>query len=38
LGGFFLFVGRVAMFAQDALDDDAQLGAHGFAEGRLCEL
>jgi hypothetical protein len=22
----------------DALDNDAQLGAHGFAEGRLCEL
>jgi len=33
LGGFFLFVGRVAVFAQDALDDDAQLGADGLAQG-----
>ena len=31
LYGFFLAIGRVFVFAQDALDHQAQLGAHAFA-------
>jgi hypothetical protein len=33
LCGLFLLVWRVAMPAQDALDQDAQVGAHVFAYG-----
>ncbi len=35
LGGFFLFVGRVAVFAEDALDGDPDFCADGFA---LCPI
>ena len=31
LYGFFLAIGRVLVFAQDALDHQAQLGAYAFA-------
>jgi hypothetical protein len=33
LGGFFLFVGRVAVLAEDALDHGAELGLHAFLCG-----
>ena len=33
LGGFFLIVGRVAVFLQDALDHDADPGADGPLDG-----
>jgi hypothetical protein len=30
LGGFFLFVGRIAVFAEDALDHGAEFGFDAF--------
>src|SRR4029453_14472796 len=33
LSGFFLFVWRVAVFAENAFDGDADFRAHGFALG-----
>ena len=33
LGGFFLFVGRVAVLAEDALDHGAKLGLDALLDG-----
>ncbi len=33
LGGFFLFVGRIAVFAEDALDHRAEFGFDAFFYG-----
>jgi len=35
LGGFFLFVGRIAVLAKDALNHGAKLGLDAFLDGPI---